>query len=103
MLETAYRDLGFGRRKRPRSRFDFPARMVFGPGARSATCIIIDLSDTGAKLKVLSTQTIPDEFLLLIGGLGAVKRRCHVVWRAHPMLGVQFVGKLGAMSATRSC
>lgn len=101
MLETAYRDLGFGRRKSPRLRFDFPARMVFGPGVRSATCVIVDLSETGAKLKVLSTRSIPDEFLLLMGGLSEVQRRCLVVWRAPPMLGVRFLGKPGVVSTLR--
>jgi hypothetical protein len=101
MLDAAFRDIVGGHRKSPRSKFDFPARMVFGPGVRSATCTIVDLSDTGAKLKVLSTQNIPDEFVLLIGGHREIKRRCHVVWRAHSMLGARFLDRPAAASPPR--
>jgi PilZ domain len=101
MLDAAFRDTGLGRRKKPRAKFDYPARMIFAPGVRSATCAVVDLSATGAKLKVLSTQNIPDEFLLLVGGHSEVKRKCRVVWRANPMLGVRFLRNRGAAPPSR--
>jgi hypothetical protein len=67
--------------------------MFFGRGARLATCVVVDLSESGAKLKVLATQNIPDEFSLLIGGHSEVKRRCRVVWRSGSTIGVQFLRK----------
>jgi hypothetical protein len=97
MLDGAFRDIDRGRRRSRRSKFDFPARRAFVPGVRSALCAIVELSETGAKLKVLSTQTVPDEFSLLIGGHSEVKRRCRVVWRSGTTLGVQFVGKQGGV------
>jgi hypothetical protein len=92
MLVTAFQDTRRDRRKGLRSKFGYPARMLFG-GVWSATCVVVDISESGAKLKVLATQTIAEEFSLLIGGHSEVKRRCRVVWRSGSTIGVQFLRK----------
>ena len=90
MAEGAFRDLGQGRRKSPRRTFHYSAK-VLGPDAIQWDGFIIDISESGAQLEFFDTRDIPDEFSLLIGGQGAVKRVCHVVWRSHDRLGVKFV------------
>lgn len=90
MSEEQYRDLGKGRRKNPRRNFHYTAK-VLGPGGIQWDGFIVDISDSGAQLEFVDTRDIPDEFCMLIGGQGAVKRACKVVWRSDDRLGVRFV------------
>lgn len=90
MTEGPFRDSGQGRRKNPRRTFNYFAR-VLGSDALQWDGFILDISEKGAQLELFDTRDIPDEFCLLIGGQGAVKRVCHVVWRSHDRLGVKFV------------
>lgn len=52
---------------------------------------IVDISESGAQLELFDTESVPEQFFLLIGGHGAVKRLCHVVWRTRDRLGVKFL------------
>ena len=49
------------------------------------SCIIWDISDSGARLTVADDQQVPDEFTLLL------RRRCRVVRRYDGQVGVQFM------------
>jgi PilZ domain len=49
------------------------------------TCIIWDISASGAKLTVADEQHVPDEFTLVL------RRHCRVVRRYDGQIGVQFV------------
>ena len=66
--------------------------MHFAAGTPAGTCIIIDMSETGAQLAVRPGTTVPDEFALLIGGRTDVQRKCRVMWRSNSRIGVQFLG-----------
>jgi hypothetical protein len=90
MAEERFRDLGRGRRKSARRTFHYSAKVI-GPHAIQWDGFIVDISESGAQLEFFDTRDIPDEFSLLIGGQGAVKRGCHVVWRSRDRLGVKFV------------
>ncbi len=90
MPEPPFRDSGAGRRKSPRRNFHYFAK-VLGPDATQWDGFIVDISESGAQLELFDTAGIPDEFSLLVGGHGAVKRLCHVVWRSRDRLGVKFV------------
>ena len=50
---------------------------------------VIDISETGAQLELFDTQSIPDEFLLIVAG--GAKRLCQMVWRSKDRVGVTFV------------
>lgn len=67
---------------------------VIAFSARHATlpCVVRDLSDTGARLQVKATSSVPDTFDLIVelDGLEAPSR---VVWRSLTELGVQFVAE----------
>ena len=53
-------------------------------------CAIVDISDTGAQLKLGPKNEFPDEFYLVLAQGGKVRRRCKVVWRNKSQLGVVF-------------
>jgi PilZ domain len=90
MSDGPFRDAGAGRRKRPRRTFQYFVK-VLGPDAMQWDGFIVDISESGAQLELFDTQGIPDQFSLLIGGHGAVRRLCHVVWRSRDRLGVKFL------------
>ena len=90
MAEAPFRDSAEGRRKSPRRNFHYFAKVI-GPDATQWDGFIVDISESGAQLEVFDTAGIPEQFSLLVGGHGAVKRLCHVVWRSHDRLGVKFL------------
>lgn len=80
------------RRKTPRRTVNRVAQYHTGAGALPRTCMITDLSDTGARL--YSDAGMPDAFLLSVfGDNGEVRRECRVVWRLGGELGVEFTDR----------
>ena len=57
-------------------------------------CALSDISDTGARIDVEDSKTVPDNFLLLLSGNGKAKRKCSVVWRKPRQIGVKFEHRL---------
>jgi hypothetical protein len=87
-------DYGRNRRKSLRRTFGYPARILLGRETPPISCVIIDISETGAQLEVpAAAADVPETFALLIGGRSDVQRRCRVVWRSLNKIGVQFNGK----------
>jgi hypothetical protein len=60
-------------------------------GSELQSCQIIDISGTGARLKVSLPEALPDQFLLLLSHDGKLYRHCSVVWRRNKAIGVQFI------------
>src|SRR6185503_21289540 len=66
------------------------AQYVPVAGALPRDCMVVDLSDTGARLFV--ETPLPDVFVLLIEGeRERIERDCRVVWRLGGEAGVAFV------------
>ena len=61
-------------------------------GEHLADCVVLDISETGARLGLLATGSIPEEFVLVVSKAGNVLRRCKVVRSGATELGVTFVG-----------
>lgn len=76
-----FRDL----RKSPRHDVQYLAQIDLGGNSAPVSCIICDISGSGAKLTIGGQHQVPDEFTLLL------RRRCRVVRRDDGQLGVQFV------------
>ena len=57
-------------------------RPAFGA---AIACTLVDWSEGGARLRVLSVLGIPDDFILCVG---AERMRAHVAWRSPSELGV---------------
>jgi hypothetical protein len=57
-------------------------------------CALFDISETGARIEVEDTTSIPELFVLLLSGNGKARRACRVVWRQPSQLGVIFEKRL---------
>jgi PilZ domain len=64
------------------------ARIVFKGHEAVFDCVVRNLSDGGACLKVESPIGIPDSFELMLDD--ASVRHCRVVWRKATQIGVNF-------------
>lgn len=82
-------DMHSERRQAPRRNTVILATIVFDGGRRRMSCIIRNLSDSGARLEVDKVIGVPNTFDLV--ATGYQPRACRVAWRALKELGVQFV------------
>jgi hypothetical protein len=78
-------------RKRPRRRFRYLAHVAFGDGSPIRQCTLLDVSETGARITIDISDTMPAEFALLLASGGAARRWCNVVWQSGSEIGVLFV------------
>jgi len=77
-----------------------PIRYVAWAAADSGerqSCLLSDMSETGARIDVENADQVPDHFMLLLSANGAARRACHVVWRKPTQIGVRF--ELSAVAA----
>lgn len=65
------------------------ARLALDSG-ELCDCSLSDVSDRGARINVHDSEIIPDNFLLLLAGSGAARRKCRVIWRKPQQVGVKF-------------
>jgi PilZ domain len=78
-------------RKSDRRVFRKPAAILNADGSLFGMCTMLDVSVTGAKVKLEGATEAPNEFILLLSKDGKVRRRCKVLWRKETEIGVQFV------------
>jgi hypothetical protein len=76
------------RRKNFRVEWNLPATIYDVGRHLERPCILIDVSNGGAKIAGVRSHTIPDEFRLRTP-LGD-RRSCRVIWRTEDTLGVEF-------------
>ena len=76
------------RRKNFRLGWHLPATIYDVGRHLECPCILVDISNGGAKIAGVRAHTIPDEFRLRtpIGD----RRSCRVIWRTEDTLGVAF-------------
>ena len=77
------------KRKKPRRAMHYPALIVAGDSA-ARTCVLADISESGARLKTPAGAPLPDSFMLQLGDDRAPHRQCHVVWRRDSDIGIRF-------------
>lgn len=63
-------------------------------------CTIRDISDTGARLRMESSLTVPDTFELIID-IDGLEANCQVVWRSGSEVGIKFLGAPRKVAARR--
>lgn len=73
-------------------------RAVFNNGFASLDCTVRDISETGARLEMASSVTLPDQFDLHIPKKG-VTHRARIVWRRDVEVGVTLQEDLEARPA----
>lgn len=80
------------RRKAPRRVINRMAEFQAGMGSLPRTCMVTNMSDTGARL-FTEIIDVPERFTLSVTGEGVVYRHeCRLVWRLGGELGVEFIG-----------
>jgi hypothetical protein len=67
------------------------ARLAQADGAELGSCVMTDISRTGARLSTTAASTLPEHFVLLLSAMAQVRRRCLVVWRSERAVGVEFI------------
>ena len=77
------------RRKLPRKETIRGGTIVYGRDRRTMYCVLLDISDGGAKLVPAEMVTCPDRFSLEFADQPA--RDCKVIWREQSHMGVEFV------------
>ncbi len=81
------------RRKASRVQFEKPlaARIMAIDGTWSRDCHLLDVSESGARIKLESTAAELTEFFLVLSAFGSpVFRRCKRAWVDGPLMGVAF-------------
>src|SRR5262245_37173150 len=79
------------KRKQRRQYLEYRAHIDLGDGSPVRPCLLADVSEKGARLKLETPGIMPNQFMLLLAaGAGNVRRRCDVVWVSGRQLGVRF-------------
>lgn len=71
-------------------------KITYGRHHRSMYCVVLDISDDGARLVPANILVCPNMLSLKVGDQPA--RDCKVVWRRKTQMGVKFVVKPGSKS-----
>ena len=88
------------KRNSPRRRALKAGIVSLNNGNITLPCVVRDISETGAKLKVDTGRHPPDQFQLQIE-LDGLLAECTVVWRDGQQLGVEFVEPPTVSAPTR--
>lgn len=67
-----------------------PAKLIASRDAPLRDCVVLDISELGARLGLDDAQDTPEEFTVLLAPQGRPYRRCRVVWRTDNQMGVIF-------------
>jgi hypothetical protein len=77
-------------RAHQRSRAFLGAKIVFNDRNSTFDCVIREISEGGAMIKVENALATPDHFTLLLSD--GRRYECEVRWRRINSIGVQFLG-----------
>jgi len=77
-------------RKKPRRQFQYRAQIVTNKDGPPHECLIVDISLSGARIALDSSEELPRRFLLLLSWQGGARRICRLVWQEGSAAGVEF-------------
>jgi hypothetical protein len=80
------------KRSHKRQPFRHMARIFVEKDQPLIPCMILDISESGARIALKELHDLPAEFTLLLGPKGPV-RKCQRMWQDGLALGVAFAGK----------
>lgn len=83
------------RRSEPRRRVARSATISAHDAPSPVPCVVLDISNGGARLDVHHSASIPQRFRLVID-LEGTERTCEVVWRRENSVGVKFITAMTA-------
>jgi hypothetical protein len=85
----------FDGRKASRVKMDHrqPVNLMGSDGTWRRSCVLLDISQTGAKVEVEGTLDVlqAKEFFMLLSSTGLAYRRCELVWIDGTTAGLHFV------------
>jgi len=82
------------RRRSLRDQVQYSAWIEIGNGSLPRHCVVLDVSEEGARIMLASAATLPQEFSLVFTKYGRICRRCRMVWRSGVEVGVEYLGPL---------
>jgi hypothetical protein len=89
----------FDGRKTSRVKMDHkqPVNLMGSDGTWRRSCVLLDVSQSGAKLEVEGTLDVlqAKEFFMVLSSTGLAYRRCELVWIDGTMAGVHFISADG--------
>lgn len=80
------------RRGAPRERVEWAAYGLISGADGKLGCQVVNISETGARLRVEGPDILPEKLKVFIPETGMLYR-CQIVWRDGPDLGVKFLSK----------
>ena len=80
-------------RKQPRRHVSYPVHIGAGDNPSAREGRLNDVSESGASIAVPAAKEIPDRFVLALGFMDRVIRRCQVMWRSDDRIGVKFISR----------
>ena len=87
--------MGYGDRKAERKRLEhrYPVNLMGVDGTWRRSCVLLDVSETGARLEVDGTIDVlkSREFFLLLSSTGLAFRRCELIRVDGAEVGVKFI------------
>jgi hypothetical protein len=64
-------------------------------------CVLLDVSDSGARVKVDPATELPTDFILVLSRDKRLNRRCRMVWRDEGLVGATFVSPKSIKKAAK--
>ena len=60
----------------------YPAKLYAGQDSPLRDCVLVDVSESGARLRVEEPDVLPAELTILLSSRGVPHRDCRIVWRS---------------------
>lgn len=79
------------KRRASRREISYPVAIETVEDGAIHPCMILDISETGAKLTLRESAKLPDLFMLRLAGRRTAARHCRLVWREGDTIGVRFI------------
>ena len=86
-------------RRAVRQRSFLGAKLSYGDGAFTFDCVVRDVSETGARVKVPQGLAVPNH-VFLVETRSGIAYEARVVWKRHPEIGLEFVHQHGLAEAS---
>lgn len=86
--------MGAEHRKARRRLVSQPVLLVHCDGSMIGPSTMVDVSASGARLKLTAEVVVPSEFTLLLSKFdGSMRRRCATAWRTDTHVGIRFLAE----------
>jgi hypothetical protein len=86
------------RRRNQRRRVLKEGKLIFGQGHSVADCVIDNVSEDGAHVRITSSHGVPQDFYLVEANRGII-HKAEVAWRTTTGIGLKILGPLDDAAA----